>query len=149
MYLVDWSGGPSHDGKGNEFSAGLMFANAGNNETSKTSTMSKSLLLLLDEGEEVHLVALKNPDGKFPYQGHFITFCASLMEKKGTKAAFPGKGEDTYYQGKVSVAPCFFLTLTYHQVHSEDRTTNTGTRCHRTQRKNHERSRKSESQSKG
>ena len=96
MYLVDWSGGPSHDGNGNEFSAGLMFANAGNNETSKTSTMSKSLLLLLDEGEEVHLVALKNPDGKFPYQGHFITFCASLMEKKGTKAAFPGKAEDTY-----------------------------------------------------
>ena len=69
---------------------------AGNNETSKTSTMSKSLLLLLDEGEEVHLVALKNPDGKFPYQGHFITFCASLMEKKGTKAAFPGKAEETY-----------------------------------------------------
>ena len=101
LHLVDWSGGPSWDGKGNEFSAGLMWANAGNNETSDTLTMSKSVLMSLDEGEEVHLVALRNPPepsenkknkpiGKFPYQGHFITFCASLMEKKFTKAEFPG-----------------------------------------------------------
>ena len=99
LHLVDWSGGPSWDGKGNEFSVGLMWANAGNNETSDTLTMSKSVLMSLDEGEEVHLVALRNPatkvgkltiKGKFPYQGHFITFCASLMEKKFTKAVFPG-----------------------------------------------------------
>ena len=96
MHLVDWSGGPSWDGKGNEFSAGLMWANAGNNETSDTLTMSKSVLISLGEGEEVHLVALRNPDGKFPYQGHFITFCASLMEKKFTKADFPGQPKDEY-----------------------------------------------------
>ena len=93
---MDWSGGPSWDGKGNEFSSGLMWANAGNNETSDTLTMSKSVLISLDEGEEVHLVALRNPDGKFPYQGHFITFCASLMEKKFTKADFPGQPKPEY-----------------------------------------------------
>ena len=96
LSLVDWSGVPSWDGKGNEFSAGLMWANAGDKETSDTLTMSKSVLILLKEGEQVHLVALRNPDGKFPYQGHFITFCASLMEKQGTKAAFPGKVEKEY-----------------------------------------------------
>ena len=73
-----------------------MWANAGNNETSDTLTMSKSVLISLDEGEEVHLVALRNPDGKFPYQGHFITFCASLMEKKFTKADFPGQPKSEY-----------------------------------------------------
>ena len=96
LFLVDWSGGPSWDKKGNEFSAGLMWANAGDNETADTLTMSKSVLISLKEKEEVHLVALRNPDGKFPYQGHFITFCASLMEKHGTKAAFPGKAEKEY-----------------------------------------------------
>ena len=96
LFLVDWSGGPSWDKKGNEFSAGLMWANAGDNETADTLTMSKSVLISLNEKEEVHLVALRNPDGKFPYQGHFITFCASLMEKHGTKAAFPGKAEKEY-----------------------------------------------------
>ena len=96
LFLVDWSGGPSWDKKGNEFSAGLMWANAGDNETADTLTMSKSVLISLEEKEEVHLVALRNPDGKFPYQGHFITFCASLMEKHGTKAAFPGKAEKEY-----------------------------------------------------
>ena len=81
-----------------------MWANAGNNETSDTLTMSKSVLISLDEGEEVHLVALRNPKepsenktiGKFPYQGHFITFCASLMEKKFTKADFPGQPKSEY-----------------------------------------------------
>ena len=96
LFLVDWSGGPSWDKKGDEFSSGLMWANAGNNETSDTLTMSKSVLISLDEGEEVHLVALRNPDGKFPYQGHFITFCASLMEKKFTKANFPGQPKSEY-----------------------------------------------------
>ena len=104
MHLVDWSGGPS-GGKGDEFSSGLMWANAGSNETSDTVSISKSVLISLDEGEEVHLVALRNPDvkigdktlrGKFPYQGHFITFCASLMEKKSTNAAFPGKPDPKY-----------------------------------------------------
>ena len=104
MHLVDWLGGPS-GGEGDEFSSGLMWANAGNNETSDTVSISKSVLISLDDEEEVHLVALRNPDvktpqetlrGKFPYQGHFITFCASLMEKKFTNAAFPGKPEPNY-----------------------------------------------------
>merc|ERR1712156_274469 len=60
------------------------------------STLSKSLLLNLKAGEKVHLVALKNPDGKFPYQGHFITFCASLVEKSGTNAAFVGKPDQDF-----------------------------------------------------
>ena len=71
----------------------------------------KTVVLLLEglhalrHGGDVHLVALRNPDvktphgtlrGKFPYQGHFITFCASLMEKKFTKADFPGQPKPEY-----------------------------------------------------
>ena len=102
LLLVDWSGSKSYGGPsggmGNEFSAGLMVSTAGNDEYSDTNTLSTSLFLNLEAGEEVHLVALKNPgpDGKFPYQGHFITFCASLVEKSGTKAAFVGKQEDNF-----------------------------------------------------
>ena len=100
LLLVDWSGSKSYGGPsggmGNEFSAGLMVSTAGNDEYSDTNTLSTSLFLNLEAGEEVHLVALKNPDGKFPYQGHFITFCASLVEKSGTKAAFVGKQEDDF-----------------------------------------------------
>ena len=100
LLLVDWSGSKSYGGPsggmGNEFSAGLMVSTAGNDELSDISTLSKSLLLNLKAGEKVHLVALKNPDGKFPYQGHFITFCASLVEKSGTKAAFVGKPDENF-----------------------------------------------------
>ena len=102
LLLVDWSGSASYGGPsggtGNEFSAGLMVSTAGNDEYSDTNTLSTSLFLNLEAGEEVHLVALKNPgkNGKFPYQGHFITFCASLVEKSGTKAAFVGKEEDNF-----------------------------------------------------
>ena len=100
LLLVDWSGSKSYGGPsggtGDEFSAGLMVSTAGNDELSDISTLSKSLLLNLKAGEKVHLVALKNPDGKFPYQGHFITFCASLVEKSGTEAAFVGKQEDDF-----------------------------------------------------
>ena len=100
LLLVDWSGSASYGGPsggtGDEFSAGLMVSTAGNDEYSDTNTLSTSLFLNLEAGEEVHLVALKNPDGKFPYQGHFITFCASLVEKSGTEAAFVGKPDDNF-----------------------------------------------------
>ena len=98
MMLVDWPNKPS-GGEGDGFSAGLMWANAGYNESSDTLTMSKTVLISLDEGEEVHLIALRNADLKFPYEGHFITFCASLVEKKGTKVtsgAFIGSPKATY-----------------------------------------------------
>ena len=98
MMLVDWRNEPS-GGEGDGFSAGLMWANAGDNESSDTLTMSKTVLISLEENEEVHLIALRNPDKKFPYPGHFITFCASLVEKKGTKVtsdAFTGTPKDTY-----------------------------------------------------
>ena len=91
-------GGPS-GGEGDGFSAGLMWANAGYDKSSDTLTMSKSVLIYLEEDEQVHLVALRTPDGKFPYQGHFITFCAKLVEKKGTKVtsdAFTGTPKDPY-----------------------------------------------------
>ena len=67
-------------------SAGVMFANTGSSMKQDHASISKTVYLSLKAGDQVHLVALKDPESKyFPYQGMFITFCASLLQKAGTK----------------------------------------------------------------
>jgi len=67
-------------------SAGVMFANTGSSMKQDHALMSKTVYFSLRAGDQVHLVALKDPESKlFPYQGMFITFCASLLQKAGTK----------------------------------------------------------------
>ena len=71
---------------GDPTSAGVMFANTGSSMKQDHASISKTVYLSLKAGDQVHLVALKDPESKyFPFQGMFITFCASLLQKAGTK----------------------------------------------------------------
>ena len=77
-------------GGGGLHSAGVMFANAGSSSREDTVSLSKTVYFSLKAGDKVHVVALKDPGSEyFPYEGYFITFCASLLQKAGTKVTSP------------------------------------------------------------
>ena len=87
----------NHDGKiGDEFSAGVMFANAGIHRDADFVSMSKTIMMTLKAKEKVYLAVFRNAKNTFPYDGRYITFCASLLLKEGTKvksAEFVGETE--------------------------------------------------------
>ena len=91
---------------GDEYSAGLMVGSAGNNETADSVSLSKTILMTLKEGDQVndepqlillnfqvYVGALKIGE-YFPYAGLYITFCATLLQKRTTEvesSAFTGE----------------------------------------------------------